>query len=71
MKTNKLFIFVKLKFRKKGRMIKKFTNILIGIFACMMWINEICHCRNNPSLTIWWPNGPVSEEARLKACGII
>ena len=39
--------------------------------ACMMWINEICHCRNNPSLTIWWPNGPVSEEARLKACGII
>ena len=36
--------------------------------ACMMWINEICHCRGNSAKTIWWINGPVSEHAMLEAC---
>jgi len=36
---------------------------------CMMWINEICHCRGNAFKTIWWPE-PVSEEAMLKACRV-
>ena len=35
--------------------------------ACMMWIDEICHCRGNAFKTIWWPE-PVSEEAMLEAC---